>query len=173
MIFSHSSANKSRLNNYPFTFLLVFILLICGCESKKSETQKETSEESSYTAAIKMVLEKDSALGAIRNNAPKDTTLAQTVRNYSKALRQIDFSKCPQEFTSAFKAHIESWEASIEFLETYPALRGELHEAFDSIRSRGEADSIALAAIEKPIWDTWKIAEDFAKAYGAKNDSQH
>ncbi len=120
-----------------------------------------------YVTAIHDLLSIDSELGLVRNRASETKPVADAVREYVEGIDATDFSACPADFAAAFQWHRDAWRESIPFLEQFPDLRGEMHDVFDEIRSRGGETSLELERLEAQIWDSWREVEAVAADYGA------
>ncbi len=112
-------------------------------------------------ACIKYILETDSALGEIRNHNSKNISLSRSITEYTNVLLALNYSECPAEFSNAFKAHIQAWTDVKRITDNYPALRGELHDIFNSIEKT--RDSVEFKALVKNIWDTWTLVEGYSQ----------
>lgn len=115
-------------------------------------------------AAIKRVYELDAVLAKQRDHLCEHEPLATSIRAYVLGLDNIDYSKCPDSFTAAYKKHRDAWNASIDFFEKHRKLRGEMHDLFDQIRKLGAAERQELETHNRAIMDTWKAVEVAAAA---------
>ncbi|WGD35174.1 hypothetical protein [Olleya sp. YS] len=127
-----------------------FSLVLISCNTQKSDVLKQT-------ACIDTILKQDDSLGRIRNDASKEHSLSNTILSYTDALNALDYSNCPESFSSAFKGHIDAWNNMMLITNKYPTLRGEMHDVFDSIKTT--KDSVAFKIFLKDIWDTWDTIE--------------
>ena len=125
--------------------------------------------------AIRQVLELDQQLGSDRNNECRKIPLHETIQNYVKGMRKIDFEKCPKPFREAFANHIEAWNDSITFFEDYSDLRGEMHVLFKQIKSKSDSAKAAVDKIEGKIWGTWDqvVASKFASIEQDQHHNLH
>lgn len=123
-----------------------------------------------FDLAISDILDHDARIGKIRNHACENQPLSTTVTDYVEAMREIDFSKAPNDFTEAFEQHIAAWEHSIPFMQQFPDLRGEMHDLFEEIRSSSATNQSTLEDHEKEIWGTWAEIERIAKSHGYNAD---
>ncbi len=106
---------------------------------------------------MEAIIAQDEELGARRNHATEDTSLSAAIHQYTAGVRALDFSACPEAFTTAFQEHLDAWEASIGFFSRYDSLRAEMHELF-LIIEKEQPD--AYQAALKPIMDTWGEVEN-------------
>jgi len=139
--------------------LLLIIILLLGC---KPTTEKQKSADIAVDkeamACVKMVFEKDSILGEIRNHSSKNISLSETINDYTKELESMNFTNCPEKFKSSFNAHIMAWRHLRSVTDKYPAMRGELHDIFASIEKSG--DSTEFKALVQEVWDTWDLVKE-------------
>ncbi len=142
--------------------IILFVsLLIIGCNnSNKKEANSISDTQGKSINCVKKVFEKDSILGGIRNHASEKISLTETINNYSKSVKSLDYSDCPEAFELAFNNHIDAWLAFRKLSDKYPLLRGELHDVF-SIIEKGK-DSIEFRSRLNQILETWKVVEESA-----------
>ena len=145
-----------------FFTTLCFSLFFCCQNNKNANTTV------SEVGCIESILAKDSELGKTRNHQCETITLHKTIENYTKAIQNLKFEDCPEEFNLAFKTHISAWNQMGEFTKTYSDLRGEMHDLFDSIEKT--KDSLVFKPLLKTIWDTWADVEA-AKSKHEKSQS--
>ena len=127
-------------------------LLVFACK------QKDTKESEGHSkACIDSIFKKDDALGAIRNHDSEVMSLSETINRYTAELNKLDFTNCPNAFTTAFNDHIQAWDEMRVVTDQYPDLRGEMHDLFDRIE-KGK-DSVQFKLRLKAIWDTWEPIE--------------
>lgn len=107
---------------------------------------------------MQKVIEQDSVLGSVRNNASRNISLSQTIRDYIQGINTIDMDECPASFRNAFQKHIQAWEKMISVADLYPQLRGEMHDLFNQLEN--EKDSMLFNQRLKAIWDTWAEVEN-------------
>lgn len=107
---------------------------------------------------IKQIFEKDSIFGDIRNHASEKISLSEVINNYSKNLKSLDYSHCPDIFESAFHKHIDAWLDFRNVSDKYPLIRGELHDIFAIIEK--SKDSTEFKSRLGQILETWKIVEE-------------
>ncbi len=144
--------------------LIVISCCFIACKNTVDKEKKSLiSSEEQQTECVKMVFEKDSILGSIRNHASKKISLSQTITNYTNDLKLIDFSLCPTAFETAFDKHIDAWLKMKKVTDNYPSMRGELHAIFDQLEK--SKDSVEFKSSLKQIWDTWKEVENSAKQF--------
>lgn len=129
-----------------------------GCDRSPDALTPAAPKTSPAVAAMQRVLSADEWLGRTRNLAPHDVPLSTAIKDYVAGIDQLDFTGCPPEFSAAFQRHRDAWHDSIPFFDGFPALRGEMHDLFDTIRARADVGE-QLVAIEKSIWDTWAEVE--------------
>lgn len=111
-------------------------------------------------SAIAHVIAIDAEIGAVRNQAPRDKPLDIVVREYSDALRAIDRSRTPLDFSSAWIAHIEAWEALIPYLKEHSELRGEMHALFERLLSVANPTASEFQRLQAAVWSTWATIEE-------------
>jgi len=114
--------------------------------------------ERKNTNCVKQIFEQDSIFGDIRNHASEKISLSEAINNYSKNLKSLDYSHCPEEFESAFHKHIDAWLDFIKVSDKYPLLRGELHDIFAIIEK--SEDSTEFKSRLNQILETWKLIEE-------------
>ena len=135
---------------YYLSRLLVFLwvmVLVLSCKSKETKA----------IDCIDHVIKLDDSLGKKRNVDCVELSLSKTIINYTDAINSIDFSQCPEDFTTAFKSHIEAWNDMIEVTDNHDNLRGEMHDLFDSIEHT--KDSLQFKIYLNTIWSTWADVE--------------
>lgn len=103
----------------------------------------------------------DDSLGYARNHACETLPLSQAIRQYAEAIQKIDFTGCPQAFTSGFQHHAAAWLSLLPVTDQYPGLRGEMHALFEQLKSGKYAEQFKL--LELTIWSTWKEIEEVLK----------
>lgn len=149
-----------------FCVIAGLLPVLFSCKDTRASDSASSSEEP-YAEAIRAVFAEDDKAAAIRNHACEDTTLAETVRQYVAAIDAMDFSRCPADFTSAFKSHRDAWANTIPFFHSFDTLRGEMHELFAVIENMSPGQKVELVKISRPIGDTWVEVEKLAGKYGA------
>lgn len=127
-----------------------------GVSKEATELFKNAVSEQFHSDRL---FREDSELGKIRNHACEKVSLSQAVKQYTSAIKEIDFDGCPNGLKSAFEKHIQAWEDAIPFFEKHSKLRGEMHDLFEKIRSFGGQEKQNLEGIEKAIWGTWGEVE--------------
>lgn len=137
-------------------------MFLLGCKGPKEKLENSDSKiEIKEKNCVDRILKQDSIFGDIRNHASENISLSETIDNYANGLKSMDYIKCPEEFKSAFQAHIEAWLEMRKVSDRYPSLRGELHDVFGRIEK--SEDSTEFKLLEKQIWDTWKVVEESSK----------
>ena len=131
---------------YAILFLAV---LVYACKSEKAKITP--------TDCVENILKKDDSLGTVRNHSCKEISLSKTITQYTSSLNRLDFSTCPEKFTTAFKLHITAWGEMIAVTNNHESLRGEMHDLFDKIET--SSDSVIFKEKLKAIWDTWDEIE--------------
>jgi len=146
------------------------LVLAYSCQNLNQESVKQSAGASpsgeNYTEAIKAILSQDEQLGAIRNHASEDTSLAVGIRQYVDGLDRLDFSACPEDFTQTFRQHRDAWVATIGFFERFDNERGELHEIWEVINQGDKDQKAEFEKISRPITDSWTEIEVLARKYG-------
>ncbi|WP_108840677.1 hypothetical protein [Aquimarina sp. Aq78] len=139
--------------------ILLFSLLLLGCNGpNKKENRSFSDIERKSIDCVKQIFEKDSIFGNIRNHASEKTSLTEVINDYSKNLKSLDYSHCPEEFESAFSKHIDAWLDFRKISDKYPLLRGELHDIFAVIEK--SKDSTEFKSRLNQILETWKIVKE-------------
>lgn len=135
--------------------LLLIILLFASCKQEKKAipTTIITKKE-----CIDNVLKLDDSLGKLRNIECKQITLSKSIKNYTKALSNLDYTSCPEVFSKTFNQHIIAWNNMIEITDKYSTHRGEMHDLFDQIEI--SKDSTQFKVLLKDIWNTWDNIEN-------------
>lgn len=141
----------------PIIFVLSLLFLGCNGANKKKSSSFSNSERKK-TNCVKRIFEKDSIFGDIRNHASEKISLSEAITNYSKNLKSLDFSHCPEEFESAFNKHIDAWLDFRKVSDKHAVLRGELHDIFTVIEK--SEDSTEFKSKLNQILETWKIVEE-------------
>ena len=100
------------MNSFAITFFTGCIILL-SCNQPESKTENRCMQK---------VIEQDSVLGSVRNNASKSISLSQTIHNYIKGIDTTDMSECPASFRNAFQNHMKAWEEMITVTDMYPQL---------------------------------------------------
>lgn len=152
-----------KLNSIIKTsLLLVSVLLLFSCKEPNSQrTSSNLKTEIKDITCIKKILKKDSVLGEVRNHASKTLSLSETINNYTKGLKALDYTKCSEKFKLAMDEHIAAWLTIKLVTDKYPSIRGELHDTF--ARLEKSEDSTEFKSLVKQIWDTWEVVEESAK----------
>ncbi|TRO66839.1 hypothetical protein [Christiangramia sabulilitoris] len=104
------------------------------------------------------VIQTDEKLGKIRNHSSEKISLSETIDNYTESLNSLNFDHCTENFTMAFRDHIDAWKNIKKITDKYPDLRGEMHQLFDEIQNG--KDSTEFKELSKKIWDTWSKVEN-------------
>ena len=143
----------------------VTVLLVAGTISGCAGIDNVPGQVPGYAEAILKVLEQDTRLGTVRNNAPRNAPIAEAVRDYVTGLDALDLNDCPPDFQRALRRHRDAWQASIAFFEQHEELRGELHEVWDDIRARGDEARQNLEQLEADILETWAEVETARDAH--------
>ena len=144
--------------------LALYILgfaFILGCNnSNQKKNDIDLISETYQANCIERILKKDGDLGEIRNHATEKISLSQAINNYINELKSLDFSNCPQNFTSAFTRHIAAWKAITKVTDNHSSQRGELHDIFERLQK--SQDSTEFKSLLKVVWDTWHEVEESA-----------
>ncbi|NNF32653.1 MAG: hypothetical protein HKN68_01000 [Saprospiraceae bacterium] len=141
--------------------ILLGSLIICLLSCKGGAKEKPSGNKGED--CIRTVLSKDTSLGSKRNNECKEVSLSTTIDRYVISLSGLDYSECPNLFTEAFKSHIDAWVNMKQVTDSFPNLRGELHDLFDQIE--GSKDSIVFKKLLADVWSTWEIVEKESKVF--------
>ena len=153
-----------NLNNWHtkrsiiYTALWVFILSMCIHVDLFSQQLNQESK-----TCIDRIISGDSEYGTIRNHDPEEMPISQAIVNYVRNIRSMDYSNCPEDFSSLFNAHILAWEELIPLTEKHLELRGEMHDVFNEIEKSGDADQFNQGV--KKIWETWGELEEWMKQH--------
>ncbi|RAJ13445.1 hypothetical protein [Olleya aquimaris] len=131
-----------------YIYLLCIGFILMSCKTNDASKQKD---------CINTILIQDDSLGQIRNNASKINSLSNSILSYTDALNALDFSNCPQPFSSAFKKHIRAWNNIMLVTTKHPTLRGEMHDLFDDLET--SKDSTEFKKYLNKIWSTWDEIE--------------
>ncbi|UNZ00015.1 hypothetical protein MQE36_06610 [Zhouia spongiae] len=134
-----------------YGIISVLTLFYVSCDSNKGKDTKVARN------CIDRVLLADSQLGKKRNHECEQISLTQTIDNYVKGLREVDFGNCPLEFERAFEKHIAAWVEMTKVTDRYSGLRGEMHDLFDQIKQT--KDSVQFDKSLKEIWRSWEVIE--------------
>ena len=148
--------------------IIVFLIAAIGlanisCNNAKGKKVNISAKKSivSQKQCVDFIMKQDDSLGTIRNHFCETSSLSETITQYANSLTDLDFSDCPNEFTSAFNKHIEAWRQMLPIANQNNELRGELHALFDKIEV--SEDSIQFKIKLKGIWDTWADIEKAIK----------
>ncbi|MBT8320726.1 MAG: hypothetical protein KJO90_03550 [Eudoraea sp.] len=141
-------------------FILVLSILSCNKTVGKKNAADKTAEVKQLKC-VEHIFTSDSILGEVRNHASEKVSLSQSIMTYTEELESLDFSNCPEKFTSAFRQHIEAWKMVMQVSDKYPSLRGELHSIFAELEK--SKDSTEFKYLVKQVWDTWNLAEQYAQ----------
>ena len=139
-----------KLNLFYLFLFVSFLLFNCN-------NAQPADSENSPQSCIEKIIAEDEKFGKIRNHACEKQSLTQTVNDYTTALEGLNFSGCPDDFSNAFKSHIEAWKAVVPVTDKYPDLRGEMHDVFEIIE--GGSDSMEFKALVADVWATWEDVE--------------
>lgn len=153
-----------RASSFAVLAFLVGSALPAGCSATGPPAPDESAAR--YHAAMQAVLERDEALGEVRNHASETAPVADAIRGYTASLERLDFSGTPEAFERAFRAHREAWEGTLPFFERYSDLRGELHDVFDAIQARDST----MERVVRPIWSTWGDVEAAVRQYAPPDE---
>jgi|GEM_PF-5642392 len=114
--------------------------------------------DASTADAIRRVLIADTKLASVRNEAPRDGSLAEASAAYAEALRGLDYSHTPPAFERAFLGHADAWRSFAEELSRRPHLdtfRDEMHQAIEKMKAaHPEAADDVQRQLDR-IWATW------------------
>lgn len=152
----------SRLFVLKLLGIALVSLMLMGCKNSKPgtrESQKIFLKAESH--CMEKVLEEDIYLGELRNQASRSISLSEAILKYTEGMRALDFSNCPEDFTVAFKEHIDAWEELRDVSDYYPAVRGELHDVFQVLEK--SKDSVLFNQLVERVWKTWELVEQRAK----------
>lgn len=139
--------------------ILFLSLLLLGCNGpNKKESRSFSNSNGKNINCVKRIFEKDSIFGDIRNHASERISLSEAINNYSKNIKSLDYSHCPEEFESAFNKHIDAWLDFRKVSDKHPLLRGELHDIFAIIEK--SEDSTEFKSKLNQILETWKMVEE-------------
>ncbi len=130
---------------------------------------KEAGQSMSPAEAIQIVLSADEQLGARRNQACKDIPVSTAIRQYVAGIDSLDFSACPEDFSTAFRRHRDAWAASVDYFAQFDNLRGEMHALFETIAEGDSAQAAGYDRAMKAIMDTWSEVEAAARRNAAVN----
>lgn len=130
------------------------VVVALGCASRSSVEAPLPREPS-----IERVLEVDSEAGTRRNQGTLLRPSASVVREYADALRAIDLAATPPDFSVAWIAHIEAWEALIPYVEAHSDARGEMHALFKELLSDSNPSAPQFQILHDAIWSTWAQVE--------------
>lgn len=156
MLWLLNEQNKTSIYDMKSILILLPTMFLFGCigsngKLENSDTKIEIQEKN----CVDRVLEQDSILGHLRNQASKNISLSETIDYYANGLKSMDYTHCPENFKSAFQAHCEAWLEIKKVSDRYPSLRGELHDVFGQLEK--SEDSTEFKLLVKQIWDTWKV----------------
>lgn len=154
-------ANFLRASCGSFFAVLAVAGILSGC----AETIDQEHQDPTFAKVIRKVLEQDTRLGTVRNNASRTGPIALAVEDYVAGLDALDLEYCPEDFRLALRRHRDAWYESVAFLEQHAELRGELHDVFDAIRAKGEKPREGLERVEAGIWETWAGVEASKNAH--------
>ncbi len=146
------------------SIVLFLCLLVLSCHNNDKKQNIESPSEALTNASelcVENILKKDSEYGEIRNHESEQLSISKTIDNYTTNLKSLDYTKCPENFSSAFSEHINAWLAIKKVTDNYPNLRGELHSLFTVLEN--EKDSVEFKVLSKQIWDSWKLVEIASK----------
>jgi hypothetical protein len=141
----------------PFMKFITAVFCTAVLSTSVAWSQHEFPLLAEQNPFISAIIAQDDSLGVVRNHACETIPLAQTIRDYTEALAGLDYSDCPENFTSAFASHRQAWEQLIPFAEQYPDLRGEMHDLFDQLEKGPDAER--FKPLVERIWETWREVE--------------
>lgn len=148
------------------------LVLACAAGAGCRGAVSATPAGDRYAAAITAVLAEDKA-ASDRCRAADDGEKPGAVRDYVKAVHEIDLRGCPPEFQEAFLRHAYAWDEVIPFLDKYDGLIGAAVTLFEygSAVSAGtlttEKDR-ALERIRRGIALTYLDVERVALRHGVR-----
>ena len=141
---------------------LIMLFPILGCKETVAKKNKDDlTLEIKQAECVEHIFTKDSILGELRNHASEKVSLSQAIINYTKETESLDFSNCPETFTSVFYKHIDAWKKVTKVSDKYPHLRGELHNLFAQLEK--SKDSTEFKYLVKQVWDTWNMVKENAQ----------
>jgi hypothetical protein len=122
--------------------VMLVILFFSGCGESKQD----------YANAIRAAIAQDKQASAqVSGSLGLWETLTgaapEKVEKYVGSLKAIDMNRCPQDFRTAYQAHIYAWE---NYATAYRAGKD-------------------VSALKKPIEDTWLVINDRAREYGVQD----
>ncbi|MCB0716277.1 MAG: hypothetical protein KDC06_09700 [Chitinophagaceae bacterium] len=142
-----------------FSFSLVFpLIFFIHCTTVKNANKNKSTQQENTASCVEFIMQQDDSLGAVRNHACKKISLSRAISQYVNAIEQLDFSRCPEEFSLAFQKHINAWKEMIKLTDQFPHLRGEMHTLFTTIAETKAKEK--FAPLLKAIWDTWAEVEN-------------
>lgn len=136
-----------------YAVALLFLFTFCGKRAKPPVSYAPECMEN--------VLAVDDSLGKLRNTDCKTLSLSTSISKYTSAMKAVDFTGCPEDFTTAFTAHRTAWDEMIPVTDKHPALRGEMHDLFKRLES--SSDSVMFKKRLARIWSTWAEVEKTAR----------
>ncbi len=145
---------------YIIQFIVLIFLLGCKTDSHNENIITNHLEYSSKEC-IDRIMEQDSILGEIRNNAPKSISLSESISDYTNNSKALNFAHCPEEFKTSYEKHIEAWQDFIKVTDQYASLRGELHEIFAMIEK--SKDSVEYKHHLNQIIASWELVVEESK----------
>jgi hypothetical protein len=177
----NGNQDKRRLM-YTVSGLCTLVVAIIGISSFLWHASSREHRQQ-IIANIERVIAYDKSLSDATKTTEEDSL--DTVRSYVMALRQIDFSGCPDDFRQAYLRHIHAWDKTIPVLELakHHKMESESIGAFIEGFLRGlvfdfgmiEEDKQARNAVmeriqsaQKAVQDTWHRVEEIAVHYGAQ-----
>ncbi|QHI36778.1 hypothetical protein IMCC3317_21480 [Kordia antarctica] len=141
-----------------YLLVLVSFLVLLACkENDKKPNLSDSKIETDKISCVNEIFKRDSIFGEIRNHASEKISLSETITIYTKNIKSLDYSNCPEEFKSAFDKHIEAWLDFRKVSDKYPLLRGELHDIFTKIEK--SEDSTEFKSRLGQILETWKLVD--------------
>lgn len=145
---------RARMRGWLCSLTLVFAPA-CIAPTERADTGK--------AAAIARVLEADAAAASIRDHASESVPLADAVLGYVVALDGLDLSGTPAEFRAALREHRDAWAATIPWMRSVAAERGEMHEVLGRVRLRDPDRYAALEPLLAAVFSTWGRVERAAR----------
>lgn len=148
------------MKNLFSAIFLCLATLLTSCNSDVNNKSKE-ADTTNTPSCIELTIKMDDSLGTVRNHACETISLSETIDQYVKELRSLDYEGCPEGFTNAFEKHMDAWTKMTTLTDNYPEIRGEMHQLFDELKA--SEDSVEFNQKLQAIWDTWGEVEKFVK----------
>jgi hypothetical protein len=132
--------------------LFLALTLLAGCgESNRERQEKAVGRVIAADRKLALSVKDQSGMGSTK------------LTGYVVALRNIDFSNCPEDFTQAYRCHIDAWDNYAKWLHDNEGATYLWKRLFTTRASTIENEDIRQ---QGEVKRTWKEVQRISRSYG-------